>query len=87
MVQLGSKKIDLINRIKQLKQKKAELVDIGIQLKEAKVKSGVLDNIRTGSLATKDDISFVQVPNLDKKCSDLMVSINRKGWIIKSVII
>ena len=36
-------------------------------------------------MPTVEDLTFRQVPDLENKCSNLTIIVNKKGWIIKGI--
>jgi hypothetical protein len=74
LVDLNKKKIELMNKIERIEEKKLAIEEISMQPESHKPPS-------------KEEITIVRNCNLEKKCVELEVSVKKSGWCIRSVIL
>lgn len=74
MVDLNKKKIELMNKIERIEEKKLAIEENSMQPESHKPPS-------------KEEIIIVRNCNLEKKCVELEVSVKKSGWCIRSVIL
>ena len=85
-LELSRRKIELMNKINQLKERKEALLEAAKSQPENNDGNNANSAVANLSLPTCDDVHILQTPNLDQRCSDLTLTINKPGWIVKGVI-
>lgn len=74
LVDLNKKKIDLLNQIEKVEEKKQSMETMIKQPEAQKPPS-------------KQDVTIEKKHNIEKKCLELHIAVNKSGWIIRSVIL